>query len=140
MASPLGPPGILHVIHPDPVRSALVHHNQVESILVAGPPVPIHPDHGHLGLGATLPESQGLRWRTEPVGAARLDLDERHQVAPADDQIQIVVAQPEPTVENAPATRLEKGDGGLLPLVAEDVAGVGPFADGLGSVFGGHRA
>lgn len=122
------------MLHQGPVRPALVHHDQVEPVLVAGPPVPIHPDHGHLSLGTALPETERLPWGAEPVGAPGLHFDERHLMTPANDQVHVMVTEPKPAVEDAPAVRSEEGDGRLFPFVAEDMAGVGPFADRFGLV------
>lgn len=126
------------MLHPDGVRHALVHHDQVEPILVIRPPVTLHPDHGHLRLGTALTKSQRFQRGAEPVGAPGLDLHERHLPTPADDEINVVVPQPKAPIQDTPAARFQKGDRRLLALVTEHVAGVGPLAHGFGLISGRH--
>lgn len=87
----------------DPNDGAVHQHaDHVESVRLRLPAVAIDPDHcGSLQLFA-LPVVNRLYGATELRSATGFDLHERHRAIPLHDQIDIAVAIPKPSLDDAP--------------------------------------
>ena len=98
--------------------------DHIEPVAVAPSTESEPPDLGHSGQHLSLAPADRFPPRPEAVAPAGLHLDERHQRTAADDQIEVVVANPESVRLDPPAGRREHAARGGLAVEAEAMAGV----------------
>lgn len=121
--------------HRDPVglQSYLDH---IEPVPVADPPMAQPPGLREARHHSSLAPADGLTAGPEPGAAPGLHLDKGNEVTAPDDEIEVVVPEPEAMRLDVPPPRLEGGGRQGLPVQAQLVAGV---AKEGGNVIARHR-
>lgn len=105
------------------------YFHEIEAVQIAGPAVPRPPHFGQLGHGAALAPPDGLGSDTKLGPRAGLHLYERDEIVAAHDQIQVVPAQAETMIQDAPALSGEIADGQTFSPHSQPVARVTPGLD-----------
>lgn len=118
--------------------AGILNREQVEAVLVSRTSVAEPPHSGHPGNVSLLSPADCLQSGPADAGATGLHLDERHRVPPANDEVDVMAAQPESVGFHHPSARGEVGDGGALTLEAKDMASVFPFRGGNESAAAAH--
>ena len=79
----------------------------------------MHPGAGDLGDLALLAFRDGLQWMAEARSPSRLDLNEGHRVAAANDEIHLVAARAVVAFQHGPARVLEMSRGDRFALAPQ---------------------
>src|SRR5688500_11076534 len=124
--APPHPPGVLHMLDLVLPPTHIPDRQHVESVRIPHAPMPKPPQHGHLAQLVALEHADRFDRPSTDVRAPGLDLDERHEVPSADDEIEIVPPQAEAVRLHVPAAGGEVRDGRTLSRESSALALVGP--------------
>lgn len=115
----LHPPRIFNVLDARNTPSDHLHRHRIEAVVVARLPLPINPGSSDLLNFAPFLPGDGFQWMTVPETRTGLHFNERDDLATACDEIDLLAAHPEVTVENRPSCALEEAGSELLTTVTQ---------------------
>src|SRR4051812_18893203 len=125
--APRQPPGIRHVVHLVTPPALVTHGHEVEAVFVSGTPVPQSPAQRHSLDQPPLERADRFDGRAAAKRAPRLDLDERDQPTPPNDQIEIVPADAKAMGLYLPPTRHQVAHRRALAGHAAPLPPIGPL-------------
>src|SRR3954454_2952913 len=126
---PAQPPRVRHMFHRVSAARPHLHQQQIEPIFVLPVTMPKKPTVGYPGDVPLLPGAYRLQSAPIIAGTAGFYFDKRHQPTLANDQIDVVMTQPESVRLDRPATRSEECNGEALAFHTEQMALIFPLND-----------
>jgi hypothetical protein len=125
--TPFQSPRVRHVIDLVMTGTQIVHRHQIEPVFIARASVAQAPEQRDAGDEALLETTDRLQSRPAHCRVPSLDLDEGHQIAPASDQIDVVVSQAEAMRLDVPTAGREVRQSNAFSPNAAELTRVFPF-------------